>query len=126
MMRIALLSCLLAWASCTSDSEWCSLSGKWQGQWTSQSGLAGSLQSTLSQRGSDVTGTVAFGGSPCFDAADVSLVQAGQQISGSATAGAMRVDMGASWVEDHLEGTYTVISGGVCSGDTGTFQLDRN
>ncbi len=119
-----MLVLLAALTSCSSD-EWCTLTGTWGGTWTSRTTTTGSLSSTLAQHGSDVTGTVSFTSSPCFDAADVMLVQAGEHVSGSATAGAIRVDLDASWVEDHLEGTYSAISAGACTGDTGTFVLDR-
>jgi len=127
MTRLASLACLLALlASCGTDSEWCSLTGKWQGTWKSRFGVSGSLASTLAQQGDNVTGSVAFTNSPCFDAANVALVEAGGNITGSATAGGIRVDMSASWVEDHLEGTYNAISAGACTGDTGTFSMQRN
>ena len=122
MMRMMIL--LAALASCDSD-EWCTLTGNWSGSWTSHTSVTGTLASTLSQHGPDVTGTVSFTSSPCFNAADVMLVQAGEHVSGSATAGGIQVDLDASWVEDHLEGTYNAISAGACTGDTGTFVLDR-
>jgi hypothetical protein len=53
-------------------------------------------------------------------------VFAGQQLSGSATAGAIRIDLSASWIHGELDGTYQVISGGACTGDTGTFALTRH
>lgn len=123
---VTVFSALALLASCTSDPPCCTLAGTWQGTWTSRSGVSGSLASTLAQQGDNVTGSVSFTNSPCFDAANVALVEAGGNISGSATAGGIRVDMNASWVEDHLEGTYNAISAGACTGDTGTFSMQRN
>ncbi len=111
--------------SCTDSPDWCDLSGHWSGTWTSQTTSSGSLDTHLDVHGSDITGMMTFAGSPCFDAAQLAGTLANKQVSGSATAGAIRVDVTAHWVEDHLEGTYDAVSAGACTGDSGTFKLAK-
>jgi hypothetical protein len=121
-MRRFLFLALLG--SCSTD-DWCELSGSWSGTWRSQAGLGGSLASELSQNDSNITGTVSFTGSPCFSATALDAVFTKAQLSGSATAGAVHIDVSASWVKGDLDGTYQVLSGGPCTSDTGTFALTR-
>jgi hypothetical protein len=118
--------CFALLVGCASDHDWCDLTGDWQGTWTSQAGGAGVMATTFAVHSGDVTGTVSFSGSPCFATADLAMVAANGQITGSATADAVEVDLSAHWVEDHLEGTFDVISAGACTGDTGTFTLQRH
>ncbi len=125
MLRWAVVLVLAPMISCADSADWCDLSGHWSGAWTSQTAASGSLDTQLDVHGSDVSGTMTFAGSPCFDAAQLAGVLANKQVSGSATAGAMHVDVTASWVEDHLEGTYDAVSAGACTGDGGTFKLEK-
>ena len=106
-------------AGCAADND---LSGDWIGTW-SGGGVNGTVTETLAQAGDQITGTAAFTGSPCWNAAELSLVIAGSSISGSALAGQIRVDMSATWSSSHIAGTFSSVSG-ACSG-TGTFELDR-
>jgi len=120
------LWCFALLVGCTSDKDWCDLTGDWQGTWSSQASAGGVMATSFLVHSGNVTGTVSFSGSPCFDTADVALVAANGTISGSATAGAIELDLSAHWVEDHLEGTYEAICAGACTGDTGTFTLQRH
>ncbi len=113
-----------ALAGCGADDSWCELTGNWAGAWTSQSGTTGALTSMLVDDDGAVTGTSAFVDSPCFADASLSLVQTAQKLSGTATDGDATLDLDGGWVEDHLEGTYTVTAGN-CVGDAGTYKLDR-
>lgn len=117
LLRFACLAVLLAGCAANDD-----LSGDWIGTWTG-GGVNGTITETLSQSGDQITGTAAFTGSPCWNAAELSLVIAGANLSGSALAGQIRVDMSATWSTSHIDGTFSSVSG-ACSG-TGTFSLDR-
>ncbi len=117
MLRIACFCAALA--ACANNDE---LSGDWIGTW-SGGGADGTVTESLSQSGSEVDGTATFTGSPCWNAAQLTLVVAGNNVSGSGLAGAIRVDMSATWSDDHIDGTFQAVSG-ACTG-TGTFSLDR-
>jgi|HubBroStandDraft_6_1064221.scaffolds.fasta_scaffold25409_4 hypothetical protein len=116
MLRIACFCAVLA--ACSNNDD---LSGDWIGTWSG--GGDGTVTESLSQSGDQVTGTATFTGSPCWNAAQLSLVVAGNNVSGSGLAGAIRVDMSATWSGDHIDGTFESVSG-ACIG-TGTFALDR-
>jgi hypothetical protein len=117
--RITLVALAVALAGCTSDND---LSGNWIGTW-SGGGANGTVTESLSQSGDTVTGTAAFAGSPCWNAAQLSLVVAGDNLSGSASAGEIAGQISATWTTDHIDGTFEVTSL-LCTG-TGTFALDR-
>ena len=112
----------LALAACTDNSG---ISGDWTGTWTSRTGVSGQITAAFSQRDSQIGGTISFTGSPCFDAAQVMEVMAGNSISGTATAGGIQVTLSATWTEPDINGSYDAVSAGACSGDTGTFSLAR-
>jgi hypothetical protein len=117
MIRIACFCALLA--ACSNND----LSGDWIGTW-SGGGADGTVTEALTQSDDQVTGTATFTGSPCWNAAQLSLVVAGNNLSGSGLAGAIRVDMSATWSDDHIDGTFEAVSS-ACTG-TGTFALDRS
>ena len=102
-----------------------SVRGAWSGTWTSGSGLSGAVEADLKGGGDHVSGTFTFTSSPCFSAAEVDAVLVDDALSGSATAGAIRVDFAATLLDDRLDGTYAAVSAGFCTGDVGTFDLER-
>jgi hypothetical protein len=118
LLRIA-CACALA-AGCSSDDD---LSGNWIGTW-SGGGANGTVTESLTQSGDTVTGTAAFTGSPCWNAAQLSLVVAGDDLSGSGWAGMIGGQISATWTTDHIDGTFELLSL-ACTG-TGTFALDRS
>ncbi len=103
------------------------LSGNWSGDWqSSQAGGGGSLAAALTQSDTIVTGTLELSGSPCFSGGTLSgtLTQA-QWSTSMWVAGGGRVDLTGSVDDPVITGSYQVVSGGMCTGDTGTFVLRR-
>ena len=104
------------------------LSGMWKGTWASnQSPRGGNVEAVISQSGTSLSGTATVTGSPCFTSGSVSgavsgnnvtfgvLFSGGQQALFSGTVGS-----GGTIIS----GTYAV-SGGLCNGDTGSFNLTK-
>jgi len=119
-LRAAWLGFALA-AGCAGNGD--DLSGDWIGTWSSTV-ANGTVTESLSQSGDQVEGTAAFTGTSCWNAAQLSLVISGANLSGSALAGEIRADMSATWTADHIVGTFDILTAGTCDG-TGTFALDH-
>jgi hypothetical protein len=99
------------------------ITGEWSGTWQSNRGPSGLLSAALSQTGSTITGTVVFSNSACFLAAGTLFATLnGTAWSGSvAVPGGGSINLNASIGSNSLTGNYSVVSGGACTGDTGTF-----
>ena len=103
------------------------VAGTWSGTWASSRGSGGTVQAVISQSGTSLSGTATVTGSPCFTSGSISgsvsgnnvafgvLFGGGQQANFSAAVGSGGTSM---------SGTYSV-SGGACSGDTGSFNLTK-
>ena len=103
-------------ASCVDGGDWCDLTGHWTGTWTGSDGTSGALDTQLVVSGSNVDGSLAFTGWPCFASGPFAGTLAHTQISGSAGA----VAVTARWVDAQLQGTFDAMG---CSG--GTLVLDK-
>jgi len=77
------------------------------------------------QGDAEVTGQISFTNSPCFSGGDLSGQVSGNRLTGSLTAGSIRVDFDGTVTGDQLNGTYDTINAGACTGDTGTFSVSR-
>lgn len=120
-MRRDLLCLITASAGCGGP-----LAGGWAGTWTSQAGASRPLEAHLSTDAEDrVTGTFTFVDNPCFSATDVVGALVGDHLAVSATAGAIRLDLDATLVDDALNGAWFALAAGTCTGDSGTFSLQR-
>lgn len=96
------------------------LTGSWYGFWASAYGDGGEIVLSFTQNGSTASGTTTFSGSPCFAGGSVSGAVAGNNFAGSLRAGGIRVDVNLTVTNNQMNGTYSVISGGACTGDSGT------
>lgn len=101
------------------------LSGKWTGRWTSQTTVSGSFELTMRQSGAALDGDLHFSGSPCFSGGRFAGTMNGRNFSGSVTAGSIRVDMSGTVTGNTYDGTYSAVSAGACTGDSGTFSATR-
>jgi len=101
------------------------LAGMWRGTWTSETGVSGSMTVTMQQSGSTLDGDLEFSGSPCFASGRFAGIVTGRDFAGSVTAGGIRVDLSATITGAAYAGTYTAVSAGACTGDTGTFSASR-
>ena len=101
------------------------LSGKWTGRWTSQTTVSGSFDVTMRQNGSGLDGDLHFSGSPCFSGGRFAGTMNGRNFSGSVTAGSIRIDMSGTLTGNTYDGTYSSVSAGACTGDSGTFTATR-
>lgn len=104
------------------------LTGSWRGSWSSSSGRGGgSVSATINQSGSSITGSVTVTGSSCFTTGSASgTVSDSTVIIGVAFPGAQQVTFRGTISSDgsSMSGSYSV-SGGACSGDSGTWGLTR-
>jgi hypothetical protein len=102
------------------------VTGTWTGTWMSSTGMGGDVSATLTQTGADVEGTMTIDGSPCFSVGNVSGTVSGNRIStGAFFSGDSRVNFNGTVVGDSISGTYEAVRAGACTGDQGTFSLDR-
>jgi len=102
------------------------VTGSWTGSWLSTTGMGGDVAATLTQTGADVEGTMTIDGSPCFSVGNVSGTVSGNRIStGAFFSGDLRVNFDGTVVGEGISGCYEAVRAGACTGDTGTFSLDR-
>jgi hypothetical protein len=105
------------------------VTGTWTGTWNSSNGInSGSIDATLTQTGSSISGSVSFTGSPCFAGGPISGNVGGANIAAALNAGGIHVTFSAAVSgvgDDMMNGTYSVVSAGACTGDTGTITLTR-
>jgi hypothetical protein len=101
------------------------LSGTWKGTWMSSRGASGTSTSVFEQQGSEVDGEFHFTGSPCFAGATFHGTLRGSELTGTARAGGIAVELQATVTSSSLDGTYSALQAGACSGDTGTFTAQR-
>jgi hypothetical protein len=97
------------------------LNGSWSGTWqSSKYGNLGAITATFNQSGSSFTGTAVITNSPCFSGGTISGSISGNNISFSAPYG----NFSGNFTDSSMSGTYNVTSG-ACTGDTGTFKLQK-
>ncbi|MBI5192008.1 MAG: hypothetical protein HZA08_01045 [Nitrospirae bacterium] len=103
------------------------VTGNWSGSWNSENGInGGTVSLSLSQNGSDISGTITMGGSPCFSVGNISGSVSGNNISsGAVFTGSLRVDFDGTAVGNDMNGSYAVIKGGACTGDSGTWMVSK-
>jgi hypothetical protein len=101
------------------------LTGTWTGTWLSSRNVGGGTTSTFTQSGSTVEGDISFTGSPCFSGGIFQGTLRGRDLSGTVSAGTIRVSMTATISATSMNGTYNALEAGACSGDTGTFSSKR-
>jgi hypothetical protein len=97
----------------------------WTGTWLSHTGAGGTEAFVLTVAGGQVTGTVSFTGSPCFESGSLAGTLDGDTLAGTISAGGIDVSITGVVTGDQLSGTYAALSAGACTGDTGTFGAAR-
>jgi hypothetical protein len=118
------------------------LTGDWEGTWTSSSGDTGHLSIEFLQAATafgggsakPLLGTTELEGFPCTALLDVdaSLFPGGfvsfTHASGIFTDGSLTIDIDLNVTLDFMSvsGTYEVLDGSLCEGDTGTIQATMN
>ena len=114
------------------------LTGTWSGTWTASTGESETFSCELVQdrptegggSPASVFGTATLDGSPCFDllSVDVGFHPGGFATSpyfyGWFTADSVTIEVfaGVTLDSESFGGTYEVIEGGACTGETGTFE----
>lgn len=102
------------------------VSGNWSGLWKSGIGIGGSnLSMNLIQKGSYLNGTILIEGSSCFSAGNIYGTVSGNNIACTIFSGDLRIDFNGTLVENNMNGSYVVINGGVCTGDSGSWKVSR-
>lgn len=104
------------------------VTGTWDGTWDSHGGHFGGASMVLTQVGTSADGNGALDGSICVFGQVVSGQVNGDRFSGSYTSATTAVTFtltlsGAG--DNHLDGTFLVTLGGVCTGDSGTISMTR-
>lgn len=103
------------------------LTGNWSGSWTSFLGKGGAVNITFTQSGTELSGTVSVTGSDCFTAGTVSgTISATDVLIGIAFPGGQQVNYNGVVNTDgtSMNGNY-VVSGGFCSGDYGSWSVNK-
>lgn len=100
--------------------------GSWSGAWLSKTGQGGSLSVSFTQTGSNLSGTINLGNSSCFSAGNISGTVSGNNITTAGVfSGSLRIDLDGTIVNSQASGSYDVVNGGACTGDSGTWTLTR-
>lgn len=125
-LRRGLFLLAVALATCPKLCAQVDLTGPWSGTWVSISGDRGSLDATLTQSGSTVTGSLTIGNSALFTTATLSGSVSGSTLTLGLTAaqGVTGTTRGTIAGSTNISGTYSLSQGGFVV-DTGTFNLDR-
>lgn len=121
------ISCSGGGGSNNSPPPTVDITGNWSGSWFSENGInGGAVTLDLNQNGSDFSGTINIGGSPCFSAGNISGIVSGNNItSGAVFTGSLRVDFDGAVVGNEMNGSYATIKGGACTGDSGTWMASK-
>jgi len=85
----------------------------------------GAFSLSLNQSGASVSGQALFDGSPCFSGGVFSGSVSGSALHGTVADGVVRANLDASINGSAMNGTYTVPSGGACTGDSVSFALSN-
>lgn len=103
------------------------ITGRWSGTWLSRNGVhRGDITFSFIQLGVDLKGTVSLTGSPCFENGKLSGVISGKNIAtGAVFENTLRVDFDGTVEDDRIKGSYLVIEGGSCDGDSGIWTAVR-
>jgi hypothetical protein len=124
LVRGCLLA-VLALPACGSGAR-DSLLGGWSGQWASNGGSTGDVQTNFTaDDGRRFDGSIQFSGSPCFSGAAITGELVGDDITGTITAAGIRIDYTATLQAELMSGSYNAVFAGDCTGDSGTFSLDK-
>lgn len=119
--RSLLFVCLLL--GCGADSL--DASGAWSGLWTSSRGVGGGLTLNLTDNNGALSGSAVFSGSPCFSAGSFTGSRAGASLTGTFTVGGASIYLTGSVSASSISGSYRVGLAGACSGDQGSFNVNR-
>jgi hypothetical protein len=105
------------------------VNGTWDGTWQSTVRAGGgTITATLAQQGGQLTGRATITNSPCWQHGTlVGSVEADMFEARFRAPNRVRVDFAGdvSANERGIRGTYSVVRGGACTGDVGTFQVQR-
>ena len=102
------------------------MSGNWSGSWISGNGIErGNLSMSLIQNESNLSGTVIINGSPCFSAGNISGIVSRNNMASAILSGDLRIDFSGTMVGNNINGSYAVINGGACTGDSGTWMVSK-
>jgi hypothetical protein len=101
------------------------ITGNWTGTWLSRTSVGGSTSARFTQTGGSVEGELTFTGSPCFSGGLFQGSLRGRDLAGTVSAGTIRVSLTATVSSTAINGTYSALEAGACSGDTGTFSTKR-
>jgi hypothetical protein len=103
-----------------------SMLGAWGGEWTSTRGATGSLQTNFTEDDGDhFEGSIQFSGTDCFSGAAITGDLNGRAITGNISAAGIAMDYSATLDGTRMTGSYDITAAGICTGDTGTFTLDK-
>ncbi len=103
------------------------VTGSWEGNWTSTRGAGGAVAASMDQSGSSLNGDLELKSSPCFSKGTLTGSVTGTTVLiGTAFGGGQTVNFDGTATEDgsSMSGSYTV-SGGACGGDKGTWSMKR-
>jgi hypothetical protein len=103
------------------------VTGSWEGNWSSTRGVGGAVTASMDQSGSSLNGDLELKSSPCFSKGTLTGSVTGTTVLiGTAFGGGQTVDFDGTATEDgkSMSGKYSV-KGGLCGGDTGTWSMNR-
>ncbi|TVR02099.1 MAG: hypothetical protein EA398_08695 [Deltaproteobacteria bacterium] len=126
-------------AASGSDGACFDLTGRWEGSYESQAGLAGDALVFLEQEGCTVTGQSVFTDAPCFSEANVrgslapsdgdTWIFSGELYGQTSRGQELLMDVSgpvdASLSPPTGSFSYVVVAGGLCTGNTGLITIER-
>lgn len=102
------------------------MSGNWSGSWISSNGIdRGTMLMSLMQNGSNLSGTGIIDSSPCFSSGNISGIVSKNNMASAILSGSLRIDFNGTMVENNMNGSYDVINGGACTGNSGTWKVSK-
>lgn len=102
------------------------INGSWKGTWSSNiTDNSGTVSVVLLLNGTVISGSMDLSGSPCISTGVINGTVSGNSVSFGVISGDDEIQFSATYSDGIISGTYSVTTG-LCSGDEGTFILNKD
>lgn len=125
-IAILLTACSGGGGSSGGDITPVDINGSWKGTWSSSvTDESGTVSVVLLVNGTVISGSMDLSGSPCISTGSIDGTVSGNSVSFGVILGDDEIQFSSTYSDGTISGTYSVTSG-LCSGDTGTFILNKD
>jgi hypothetical protein len=109
-----------------SSAPFFDVTADWSGTWSSNTGSRGDIILSLTQDGSNVSGTISIRGSPCFQNGNISgIVTRDNFMTQALFTNDAQVDFDGTVSDVDIRGTYDTINSVSCRDEAGTWAVTK-